>query len=330
MNIAISEFLRNMVQNEGPDYLLEESRVCACLADIFPKSKRERSILRMSIKMGYPSKLEQSLKDISFDNKKVVIHKLAQEFCDEGWITREAALYALNILAYAKGYLPEFTEPEETTSEFLLEKVQTLEKERALLQRQNAVLKEKLKNSAYFQSDDSITDSWQSFISNEDLELIKVFSKNNPELMAKCGKILITSKDSKTASFGEELLFSVAEKDYAEAQMLLGEIYYRNKDEGRAYYWLQRSANNGNVTAAYKLGIMCGMSGRYKDAVKWFKIAADGGVVEAQLQYGIMLQFGIGVSQDLQLALYWFQKSANLGNEVAFEKYQKLLEIISK
>lgn len=334
MNIAIGDFLKNMVQNEGTEYLLEEARVCACLADMFPKFKRERSILRMSIRMGYPLKLEQSIKDLGLDNSNLVIRKLAQEFCDEGWVTHEAALYALNILAYAKGYVKEFAEPEVAFDtkyfEHLSEKVNLLEKENHMLQKQNDILQKKSQKQTTSSYDDMIRNNWQYFINDEDITLIKAITKKDPKLMVKCGKLFLTSQNIETATLGEDLLLTAAEKEVAEAQLLLGELYYRNKDEGRAYIWFQRSANNGDANAAYKLGIMFGMSGRYVDAVKWFKLAAEGGVAEAQLQYGILLQSGMGIEKNQQLALYWFQKSANAGNEVAIEKYHNLIKIMNK
>jgi hypothetical protein len=341
MNIAISEFLKNMVQNEGPDWLLEEARVCACLADMFPKFKRERSILRMSIRMGYPSKLEQSINDQGFDNRKVIIQKLAQEFCDEGWITQEAALYAVNILAYAKGYLQEYTEPEDAIDseyyENLIENVNALEKENQMLrqqnqrlQQQNDALQEKLPKQTKVNDSNVTKESWRGFIHDEDLEQIKIMIKKDSDLMVKCSKLFLTSQNMEIVALGEDLLFVAAQKQCAEAQMLLGEWYYRNRDAGSAYIWFERSAKNGNKIAAYKLGTMYGMSGKYSDAVRWLKIAAESGVADAQLDYGILLQSGIGIEKNQQLALYWFQKSANAGNEEAIEKYKKLLEEIMK
>ena len=57
-------------------------------------------------------------------------------------------------------------------------------------------------------------------------------------------------------------------------------------------------------------------------------MAAQGGNAEAQLQYGIMLQKGIGVPANQQLALQWLRRSADLGNEEAKKRHTELLKTV--
>ena len=54
-------------------------------------------------------------------------------------------------------------------------------------------------------------------------------------------------------------------------------------------------------------------------AVKWFRLAADRGDVEAQYNLGIMYSNGEGVPQDYVVAHKWFTLAAAQGNEGARE-----------
>ena len=57
---------------------------------------------------------------------------------------------------------------------------------------------------------------------------------------------------------------------------------------------------------------------QYPDkAVKWLLRAAKSGIVEAQLEYGILLARGEWVEQDLRGATGWFQVAAHSGNVIA-------------
>lgn len=52
-------------------------------------------------------------------------------------------------------------------------------------------------------------------------------------------------------------------------------------------------------------------------SMKFYKSAADNGHAEAQLRYGFGLYNGQGVQEDKQMAMAYFEKSANNGNHVA-------------
>jgi TPR repeat protein len=54
-----------------------------------------------------------------------------------------------------------------------------------------------------------------------------------------------------------------------------------------------------------------------EEAVKWFKLAADQGSVEAQVSYARLLYSGNGMIRDLQLAADYFEKAALQGNAAA-------------
>jgi len=47
---------------------------------------------------------------------------------------------------------------------------------------------------------------------------------------------------------------------------------------------------------------------------KWFRLAADKGLAEAQLNLGVMCELGEGAPRDLREAHHWFRKAADQGN----------------
>lgn len=68
------------------------------------------------------------------------------------------------------------------------------------------------------------------------------------------------------------------------------------------------------------LGELCALSideNRLKEAVKWYRQAAEQGHTEAQYRLGYWYENGFNVSQDYQEALKWYQKAAAQGDEKA-------------
>ena len=57
-----------------------------------------------------------------------------------------------------------------------------------------------------------------------------------------------------------------------------------------------------------------GVAQDYKEAVKWYRLAANQGDAESQTKLGIMYSQGLGVTQDYKKAFSWYQKAAEQGN----------------
>jgi len=97
----------------------------------------------------------------------------------------------------------------------------------------------------------------------------------------------------------------------------------------------ERAYKNGNYTTAmrefkliavkegfpgaqYLVGMMYamgkGVPKDYKTAFKWFKIAAEGGDLDAHKSLGQMYFDGMGVPQDHQMALKWYKRPAERGH----------------
>ena len=89
-------------------------------------------------------------------------------------------------------------------------------------------------------------------------------------------------------------------------------------------------ALNGNADAQYNLGITYkkgqGVTQDYKEAVKWFRLAADQGDADAQINLGFRYASGEGVTQDYVRAHMWLNISASSGDKNAEEN----LDIVAK
>ena len=70
----------------------------------------------------------------------------------------------------------------------------------------------------------------------------------------------------------------------------------------------------GDAEAVYGLGIMAIFAEELKEAVKWFRKAAEMGNADAMFQLGIAHASGRGVIQDFKEAGKWFRKAAELGD----------------
>lgn len=101
----------------------------------------------------------------------------------------------------------------------------------------------------------------------------------------------------------------------------LGWCYERGhgvpQDWKQAVEWYRRAAQAGNTVAMGNLG-WCYEKGKgvEKDpaaAVSWYRQGAERGSVRSMYELGRCCQGGIGVAEDLKQALIWFHKSAEVG-----------------
>lgn len=129
----------------------------------------------------------------------------------------------------------------------------------------------------------------------------------------------------------------------ADAQRQLGRIYARGRendgiavDTAESAKWYARAeksyrklAEDGNVAAQCSLGLMFykgeGVVQDFKEAIKWFNLAAKGRSREAQYYLGNCYYQGQGVQQDSEEAVKWYRKAAELGYEDASKKLKKIL-----
>ena len=78
-------------------------------------------------------------------------------------------------------------------------------------------------------------------------------------------------------------------------------------------------ATDGNPEAQYYFGLMYtrgdGVAQDYKEAVRWYRLAADRGNASAQFNLGVMYDHGDGFPQDYILAHMWFNLASANGLE---------------
>ena len=122
-----------------------------------------------------------------------------------------------------------------------------------------------------------------------------------------------------------DLLQAEALKGVAEAQFLLGFLYAKGQsvpqDYKEAAKWFRLAADQGDAAAQYNLGGLYdngqGVPQNYKEAVKWYRLAAEQGLASAQSNLGVMYGTGHGAPQNNIEAYAWFAVSAANGNENA-------------
>jgi len=96
-----------------------------------------------------------------------------------------------------------------------------------------------------------------------------------------------------------------------------------------AYNLALPRAENGNAAAqtliAEILSRGLGMARNDREAAKWYALAAEQGVPEAQFQYALMLIDGNFVKKDMQAAYALMQSAAEAGNRLAQFNFAQML-----
>ena len=112
-----------------------------------------------------------------------------------------------------------------------------------------------------------------------------------------------------------ELWRPLAENGSITAQYRLGNMYAEGKgvarDDKAALMWFQRAAEKGDAASQYNVGVSyasgAGTAQNDAEAAKWFRRAADQGMAFAQLNLGLLYAAGRGVPQDNVEAMAWLQ-----------------------
>jgi TPR repeat protein len=99
------------------------------------------------------------------------------------------------------------------------------------------------------------------------------------------------------------LMGSSATSQAAEAALKRCEEAGSRGDPGN--YWCERAARLGNATAQAHQGTWYSLLGRYTEAFRWYRLAADQGDAGGMLGLGRIYEFGEGVKEDLVEAFKW-------------------------
>lgn len=128
-----------------------------------------------------------------------------------------------------------------------------------------------------------------------------------------------------------------AEQGDAYAQSWVGyfyeEGYGTEKDDAESFYWYRRAAEQGNRSAQNNLGEHYyygrGIARDFGKAAMWYKKAADQGHVSAMFNIGWCYEKGEGVATNRSLALDYYRKSAAGGNKNARNRLAELGESVN-
>ncbi|CAG8729911.1 13032_t:CDS:2 [Gigaspora margarita] len=124
-----------------------------------------------------------------------------------------------------------------------------------------------------------------------------------------------TSKNKKKAL---DWYSKAADNECAAAECLLGEHLYRLRKYTKAFDFLNRAVEHGNLKALNTLGL-CYQKGQgtVSNAAKGFELfkkVAEMGLLASQYELGNCYEYGIGVGIDLNQAKYWFEKATDINN----------------
>ncbi len=102
------------------------------------------------------------------------------------------------------------------------------------------------------------------------------------------------------------------------------------KDYKQALVWFRKAADQGNADAQFSLGIMYegswGVRRDYKQAAIWYRKAAEQGEALAQESLGNAYRDGNGVLKDPAQAVMWYRKAAEQGDASAQKSLGDLYE----
>ena len=123
-----------------------------------------------------------------------------------------------------------------------------------------------------------------------------------------------------------------AEQGYADAQWLLGNLYYDGDGVPQSYSeavkWYRKSAEQGYAYAQYNLGICYeygnGVPQSYSEAVRWYRKSAEQGNAGAQNGLGLCYYEGNGVPQSYSEAVNWYRRAADQGYQDAKDALKRL------
>jgi TPR repeat protein len=92
------------------------------------------------------------------------------------------------------------------------------------------------------------------------------------------------------------------------------------RDSNKAMKWLRLAADQDNAEAQFVLGNLYWERANYAETVKLYLRAAQHGYVPAQDYLGSMYAYGIGIPADNVQAYFWYDLAAARGERNAAEK----------
>jgi TPR repeat protein len=89
------------------------------------------------------------------------------------------------------------------------------------------------------------------------------------------------------------------------------------EDEKQAAFWLQNSAEQGDIVAQVELGVVFDKIQDYAQALIWYRRAAERWHARAEYNLALAYQNGEAVPKDLEQAIDWYRKASDQGDVLA-------------
>jgi hypothetical protein len=112
-----------------------------------------------------------------------------------------------------------------------------------------------------------------------------------------------------------EQLTEMANADDLGAQAALGQAYEKGlgvrASIDQALRWYRLASEGGDPFAPFQIGALyergSGVEQNYAEAARWYRIAAERGNDTAQASLAYLYEHGLGVPQDYAAAIYWYE-----------------------
>lgn len=143
--------------------------------------------------------------------------------------------------------------------------------------------------------------------------------KDNKWYMYEYCKMLITSPDYCTKEEGKKIIIDLAKENNEEAWNLLGEYYKEDINlYDKCFICYLNAATRSSAKAMVNIGYLY-LNGRFlpqnvEMAIFWFEKAAKEGYSKAFSILGNMYKDGNGVEVDIEKARYWYTKGDEAGD----------------
>lgn len=152
-----------------------------------------------------------------------------------------------------------------------------------------------------------------------------IWGQYNYDMAEDTKAVIDTLMDEYTPNF--DLLMERAEMGDPKAQQGVGNCYFNgdvvDQDYKEAVKWWLLAAEQGLATAQAAVGSMYfdgkGVVQNNKESVRWFRLAAEQGHASAQAMLGGMYAVGDGVDQDLEESYFWLLIAVANGEERGIE-----------
>jgi hypothetical protein len=163
--------------------------------------------------------------------------------------------------------------------------------------------------------------------------------KNAPNIASfcsSCGNHLNKSVESVTQNSDMDFnnILVAAKQGDAEAQLQLSFMYDTGQsiavDNNQALYWCEQAAQQGHLSAQFKLASMYynyndpSTAKDYNKAMYWYEQAANQEDADAQFILGDMYETGKGSVVNITKAQYWYEKSVQNGKSFAKHKLDNM------